>query len=118
MKTNKEKAEQRLSEGYKFCIKENWEDELIPLKRVVEQPDLYEDSKLILCEKEPTKYKIGDDTISDLIVDYLDNNDEFYQEDGFYDAVIGCDDLLKQLTDKINENLSKASYFFPSSEEL
>lgn len=117
MKTIKERAEQAIKDGYRYCIRENFEDVVIHLSDIVATPEHYEGGLFILCDKTPQKMRITSDEIADLIIDKFDNQEEFYSDD-WSDSLMDCDTFLDQLSEKINANLSNRNFWFPSNLEL
>ena len=74
----------------------------------------------ILATKEASHYSFNDNTIKEVLNNHIYNQDEFNDEDGELAAIAleGCEDLLKQLTDKINENLTKKNFYFQTNIKL
>lgn len=117
MKLLEERAAQAIKDGYTYCVQENFEDSLIYLSDIVLDPSIYIGKPLILCEKESSHMTVSGDTIAELIMDHIYCQDEFYSED-WDGSLKECDSLLQQLSDKINSNLSKKEFYFPSDIEL
>lgn len=109
--------EQALTEGFKYCVKDDeWEVLLHVADFNFEDYD--EPFEIHLCDKEPTYHRIDEEEISNLIIEHLDAQEEFYSEDGFPDALNGCDDLLTELSEKINLNLRKHKFYMPTDIQL
>lgn len=107
------KIQQAIDEGYEYCIEQYEETSLIHLTDVLLCPDDYKDKILFLCEKDPSYVTLSDDEISSNIVEQLENQEEFYVDDDFFlESLTGCDELLKALSNKINENLGKREFYF------
>jgi len=113
-------VKQALEQGYEYCAfnVQDW-------GHVIEITDLtpedFEDERgYVLCDKQPTQYAISDSQIEDSIVEHIDCQDEFNDEDSELSGIAleGCDDLLKQLTDKINKNLSVKKFWFQTKIQL
>lgn len=100
---------QAKEEGYKFCVPQFQESNLIPLEKVdLERHDL----RYVLIEKEPRPFQIDPDTILDLLNDYVDGQEEVDNEDGHINEVIASIDY-SEITKKINDLLAeKTKYFF------
>lgn len=107
-----------IDEGYEFCVIEGSEGRLIHLTDVMMEPGIYSHSTLLLCEKDPRYHGTDYENLITLIIDDLDNQEEFYSEEGFPESIEGCEELLKQLADKINENLSKRPFYFSTKTVL
>lgn len=117
MENIKHRSEKAIDERYVYCIQQGSEDCLIKISDIVQFPDNYEGRTFLLCEKEPRKMTVSDQQIADLIDEYLNNQDEYYSDD-WDDALTDCEDLLKQLSEKVNTNLSKRKFYFNSDIEL
>lgn len=105
---------QAIEEGYEYCMREHSEGKLLHLTDVVSEPGDYANTTLFLCEKEPRFHGTDWENLNTLIIEDLDNQEEFYSDESFTEATDGCEDLLKQLADKINENMSKRPFWFPT----
>lgn len=110
------KIQQAIADGYKYCAEEDSGERLISLEHVMSSPIDYADKILHLCEKNARHMSLSDDEIATALVEQLENDDEFYNEDGCDYAIEGCDDLLKALSERIKSNLSKRFFYFTTNE--
>jgi len=104
--------QQAIEEGYEYCMAVGNEGILIHLTDALLEPGEYANNQLLLCEKEPRFHSIDAEDIENLLVEHLDNQEEFYSDESFAEATKGCDDLIKQLAEKMNENLGNRPFYF------
>lgn len=103
--------EEAKKQGYKYATLEFGEGELIPL-------DECEKSKrYLLVSKEGKPFTIGDDTIKDLVEDYLWNQDEVADEDGLLNDLAEKVDY-SEITKRLNEAFSVTNYYFATELRL
>ena len=103
--------EEAKKQGYKYAMIEYGEGQLIPL-------DKCEKSKsYILASKEETPFTISDDVVKDLVDDYLCNQDEVADEDGWLNELAATVDY-SEITKKINEAFSVTNYFYGTDLKL
>lgn len=110
-----------IEQGYKYCnIEEFGDGTITSLADVLSGKEYWDptETTYYLCEKEPRHHSISKKQIEDLIQEDIDCQEEYYLEDGFDTALEGCDDLIKQLTEKINSNISKHNFYFNTDIQL
>lgn len=104
-----------IAEGYKYCnIEECGDGTLVKLSDIVSGEVIWDplETTFYLCDKEPSHHSIDPGQIEDLIQENIDATEDYYKEDGFNTALEGCDDLIKQLSERINKNLLKHNFYF------
>lgn len=110
-----------IAEGYKYCNIEECEDgALVKLSDIASgkvEWD-YRETTYFLCDKEPRHHTIDPVDIDNLIQETIDGQEEYYTEDGFDDALDGCDELIAALATTINQNLKKHSFYFTGDIKL
>lgn len=110
--------EQAIEQGYIYSIEDGGE-RLIKLLDIRKDPAWYTDRNLLLCEKKPTHFQIGPDHIENLVSEDFDCQEEFAADDGLsVFALEGCDDLFKQLTERINKNMLQKDFYFNTQIKL
>lgn len=110
-----------LEQGYKYCnIEECDEGTLTKLEDLASGAEFWDEKETTyyLCGKEPSHHSIRKETIEELIQEHIDDQEDYYMEDGFDTALEGCDDLIKQLTDRINKNIGKHNFYFNTDIQL
>lgn len=107
--------EQAIEQGYKYFIIEHCEEHPMLLDKSKD----YSHDTLVLCEIEPRLFTIDESSIEELISDNIDSGEEFYMDEGLSPTALeGCEDLIKQLADRINANMAKINFWFPSDIRL
>lgn len=111
---------QALEQGYEYCAYnvQDW-GTVINLKDLMLE-DFEDERGYVLCDKQPTNYTVSADDIENMITEHIDCQDEFNDEDGELSGIAlkDCDDLIKQISDKINSNLSAKNFWFATKIEL
>lgn len=107
-----------IAEGYKYCVVETEPEYLIELKDVLEDPEEYKGKDLFLCDLEPEIYTKSPEQLETLIQENIDEQEDYFMEDGFVNALDGTEDLIKALSEKINFNLSRHKFYMSSDEPL
>ena len=104
-------VEEAIKQGYKYATLEYGEGQLIHL-------DKCEKSKrYLLVSKEGKPFTIGDNTIKELIDDYLCNQDEVEDEDAYLNDLAEKVDY-SEITKKLNEAFSVTNFFFATDLKL
>ena len=111
MKTTKQLTiKQALAEGYTKCLQDGNET----VEDIGDVEDSLNDGDFFwICQKEPTPYTIGPQTIKDCLVDHVLNQSEMNDEDGELGEIVEriADDVFTPLTKIINEALSERKYW-------
>jgi hypothetical protein len=103
--------EEAKKQGYKYATPEIGEGQLIPL-------DKCEKSKrYFLVSKEGKPFTIGNDTVKELIDDYLCNQDEVADEDAYLNDLAEKVDY-SEITKKLNEAFSVTNYYYATELRL
>lgn len=110
MNTEQITVDEAIKRGYKYCTPEYEEMKLIPLSEVGFFKDRY-----ILVEQTTRPYQISDSLISELVDDYLCNQDEVADDTGFLNDIAATIDY-SDITKKLNGAFAnKTNYYFPSN---
>lgn len=103
-----------IEQGYSYAMEEDGEGMLIPLAHAF----LFDgETKYTLASKETFPFQIADDVVSDLVGDYLCNQDEVADDDGYLNDLAASVDY-SEITKKLNEAFSVTKYHYPTKIQL
>ena len=71
----------------------------------------------VLCEKNPVPFQISVTLIPELFDEYLNNQDEVYDESGKLNELAGACDY-SDITDQINEAFKNKVFYYPTKIKL
>jgi len=103
---------QALADGYLYCCKDN--DEITELLGIMDCPF---DADYVLLGKKSYPVTVGEDTIRELLVDYMANQDEVADEDGELCDLVATVDY-SDISKKVNEVLSVKKYWHSTNIKL
>lgn len=113
-----------IAAGYIWAIEDGDEQGFKITTLSLEELEVYKkrqpDTIFWLCDKEDKHFSISEETLHELIQDYITNQDEFADEDGalndYEDEVFEEQkSLYTQLCAAINESLKKEPFIMPSN---
>ncbi len=109
--TQKLTVKEAIEQGYKYCTKK-W-DEMSKVKI----QDCKFDHCYLLIGKETVPYEISDTIISELVRQYLDEQEDVYDEYGKMSALASeCN--YTDITNQVNEKISAVKYLFTTDIQL
>src|SRR6187399_1644364 len=108
--------QQAIDNGYKHCIYDSGEEGLVKIGSNIDfnRPEDYE-----IVEKTGVQFSVSAETIKDLVIDYIANQDEVNDEDGELCDLISESEIdFTDISDKINNVLSVKKYYPPAGIKL